>query len=106
MGSFYATYTEFGGVGSSTSEDPNGFIQVGQGFLVKALNTELVFNSEMKVPDEFENQFFRYSTQNQMDKHRLWLNLTNENGLYSKLLLGYAARSFKWARPFRWKVYK
>lgn len=93
LGSFYATYTEFGGVGSSTSEDPNGFIQVGQGFLVKALNTELVFNSEMKVPDEFENQFFRYSTQNQMDKHRLWLNLTNENGLYSKLLLGYAAEA-------------
>jgi hypothetical protein len=93
LGSFYATYTEFGGVGvgSTTSEEPNGFIQVGQGFLVKALSSELQFNSQMKVPDEFENQFFRSSNPTQIEKHRLWLNLTNENGLYSKLLLGYAA---------------
>lgn len=91
LGSFYATYTEFGGTGSSTSEDPNGFIQIGQGFLVKALSSELFFNSGMKVPDEFENQFFRYSTTNQDVKHRLWLTLTNQNGVFCKLLLGYSS---------------
>lgn len=91
LGTFYATYTKLGGTGSATSEDPNGFIQVGQGFLVKALTTQLVFNSDMKVPDMFENQFFRNSSAvSQVEKHRLWLNLTNENGVYSRMLVGYA----------------
>ncbi|MCA6423363.1 MAG: T9SS type A sorting domain-containing protein [Flavobacterium sp.] len=91
LGTFYATYTGMGGTGSATSEDPNGFIQVGQGFLVKALTTQLVFNSDMKVPDSFENQFFRNSSAvSQVEKHRLWLNLTNENGVYSRMLVGYA----------------
>ncbi|WP_396155811.1 T9SS sorting signal type C domain-containing protein [Flavobacterium sp.] len=90
LGTFYATYTELGGTGSATSDDPNGFIQVGQGFLVKAL-TGLVFNSSMKVPDSFENQFFRNSSAvSQVEKHRLWLNLTNESGVFSRMLLGYA----------------
>jgi hypothetical protein len=91
LGTFYATYTELGGTGSATSDDPNGFIQVGQGFLVKALTPQLTFNSDMKVPDSFENQFFRNSSAvSQVEKHRLWLNLTNESGVFSRMLLGYA----------------
>lgn len=90
LGSFYASYTEFGGVGSDTSDDPNGFIQVGQGFLVKALSSALVFNVNMRVPDNFDNQFFRTSNENEIEKHRIWLNLTNENGVSSKMLVGYA----------------
>jgi len=90
FGSFYATYTEFGGTGSQTSDDPNGFIQVGQGFLVKALSSELIFNSGMKVSNEFNNQFFRFSNPTQIEKHRLWLNLTNDSGVFSRILVGYA----------------
>jgi hypothetical protein len=90
VGSFYATYTEFGGTSSDTSYNPNGFIQVGQGFLVKATSSNLIFNSEMKVPDEFENQFFRGINSAQIEKHRIWLDLTNESGVFSKMLIGYA----------------
>jgi len=91
LGSFYATYTVLGGTGSATSEDPNGFIQVGQGFLVKALTTEMTFNGNVKIPDSFENQFFRNSSPvSQIEKHRLWLNLTNQSGVYSRMLVGYA----------------
>lgn len=89
-GSFYATYTEFGGIGSDSSDDPNGFIQVGQGFLIKALSSELLFDSTMKVPDEFTNQFFRTTNTSSIEKHRVWINLTNENGVFSKMLMGYA----------------
>lgn len=90
-GSFYATYSELGGVGSEdSSEDPNGFIQIGQGFLVKALSPELVFNVNMRLPDNFENQFFRSSNLNETEKHRIWLSLTNQNGVFSKMLVGYA----------------
>lgn len=89
IGTYYATYTIFGGVGveGSVDSDPNGFIQVGQGFLVKALSPELNFNSLMKIPDNFDNQFFRMAP---VEKHRIWLNLTNTNGVFSKMLVGYA----------------
>ena len=90
LGSFYASYTEFGGVGSDTSDEPNSFIQIGQGFLVKALSSELVFNASMRVPDNFENQFFRSSNLNENEKHRMWLSLTNESGVSSRMLVGYA----------------
>lgn len=90
VGSFYATYTEFGGTSSDTSDNPNGFIQVGQGFLVKATSSNLIFNSEMKVPDEFENQFFRGVNSTQIEKHRIWLDLTNDSGVFSEMLIGYA----------------
>lgn len=90
VGSFYATYTEFGGVGSDSSDNPNGFIQVGQGFLVKALSSEVIFNVAMRVPDNFENQFFRMNNSGDIEKHRIWLNLTSSNGVFSKILVGYA----------------
>ncbi|PKP15102.1 MAG: hypothetical protein CVU07_11485, partial [Bacteroidetes bacterium HGW-Bacteroidetes-23] len=92
-GTYYATYTVFGGVGIDDTFDtePNGFIQVGQGFLVKALSSNLFFNSGMKVSENFENQFFRTSNQlEQIEKHRVWLNLTGTNGIFSQLLVGYA----------------
>lgn len=89
-GSFYAVYNPFGGTApSESSEEPNSFIQVGQGFLVQAIASELNFTNEMKVQDNFENQFFRSSNLNEIEKHRIWLNLTNNNGLFSQLLVGY-----------------
>ncbi|RAR47506.1 T9SS sorting signal type C domain-containing protein [Flavobacterium lacus] len=90
-GSFYAVYNPFGGTApSESSEEPNSFIQVGQGFLVQAVTSELNFNNSMKVQDNFENQFFRSSNLNQIEKHRVWLSLTNNNGVFSQLLVGYA----------------
>lgn len=91
-GSFYAVYSPLGGTApSESSEEPNSFIQVGQGFLVQAIGTELIFNNSMKIRDNFENQFFRSSNLNEIEKHRVWLNLTNNNGVFSQLLVGYVA---------------
>lgn len=96
-GSFYATYTSLGGTSSSeasdTSDAPNGFIQVGQGFLVKAkpAGTEVVFQNSLREYEEFDDQFFRTATSGiEIEKHRVWLNLTNASGVYSELLVGYA----------------
>ena len=97
-GSFYASYTRFGGTepsvsqGSATSEAPNGFIQVGQGFVVKALPSaaEVVFNNSLRQFEEFDNQFFRSSSAVLgTEKHRIWLNLTNASGVFSQMLVGY-----------------
>ena len=98
-GSFYATYTRFGGTSASTSEAsdssdaPNGFIQVGQGFLVKAkpAATEVVFTNSLREFEEFDDQFFRTAAPvTDLEKHRIWLNLTNDAGVASQILVGYA----------------
>lgn len=97
-GSFYATYTSLGGTSTSEASDssdaPNGFIQVGQGFLVKAkpAATNVVFENALRQFEEFDDQFFRNSSTagTEIEKHRIWLELTNSAGVYSQLLVGYA----------------
>jgi hypothetical protein len=96
-GSFYATYTSLGGTGTSEASDssdaPNGFIQVGQGFLVQAkpAGTEVVFQNSLRQFEEFDDQFFRTNSPIiEIEKHRIWLNLTNASGVFSQLLVGYA----------------
>ena len=37
--------------------------------------------------DDHANQFFR--TQNTVERHRIWLNATNAEGLFSQMLVGY-----------------
>lgn len=97
-GTAYATYTLGGATTTSpTSPVPNGTIQVGQGFIVAARNVanpSVLFTNELRV-DNNNNQFFRssfglpYVTQSNFEKHRIWLNLTNAEGLFSQMMVGY-----------------
>ncbi len=94
---YYATYTSAGGaavlatVQPFTSEIPNGFIQVGQGFLVKALNAPVTgaisFTNQMRTATNNNNQFFRSASAN--DKSRIWLNVTTPSGEFGQMLLAY-----------------
>jgi len=92
---YYATYTSAGGTGvdpvataSDTSEVPNGFIQIGQGFLVKALASpsSLVFNNQMRTDANADGQFFK---SNNEQRSRIWLNVTNADGAFGQTLLAY-----------------
>lgn len=77
------------GTGSNSgSIAPNGFIASGQGFLVEAQNntTSLVFNNLMRNKTHVNTSFFRL--QNSLSD-RIWLNLTNPDGLFSQQLIGY-----------------
>lgn len=91
-GSFYAVYNPLGGTApSESSAEPNGLIQVGQGFLVQATTgSEVIFNSSMKASDNFDGQFFRNASSSEIEKHRVWVNLTDNEGVFSQLLVGYA----------------
>ncbi|HLF52743.1 reprolysin-like metallopeptidase [Flavobacterium sp.] len=86
----YATYTLAGGAGTgSNSGDPlglvpNGIIQVGQGFIAKSTATTLSFTNPMRLADN-GNQFLRTTA----NKSRVWLNLTNTNGLFSQTMVAY-----------------
>ena len=96
-GDAYATYNTMGGVTTNPdAPQPNGIIQVGQGFIVNALPTatQVVFNNGMRVAD-FQNQVFRMNAPAQAhttpaQKHRVWVNLTNSQGVFSQTLIGYA----------------
>ena len=97
-GTAYASYTLGGATTTSpTSPIPNGTIQVGQGFIVAAKNVATPmasFTNDLRV-DNNNNQFFRsafglpYLTETTMERHRIWLNLTNDAGLFSQMLVGY-----------------
>jgi hypothetical protein len=82
----YAVYNALGSTKTLNSEFPNGTIQVGQGFFVKAKsNSTVSFTNAMRVANN-ANQFFRT---NQVQKDRIWLNLTNDSGVFSQTLIGY-----------------
>jgi hypothetical protein len=85
-GSAYAVYNSLGATATPSSASPNGTIQVGQGFFVKAKsNSTISFTNAMRVANN-DNQFFRT---NQIQKDRIWLNLTNGSGVFSQTLIGY-----------------
>lgn len=89
-GSAYATYTLAGGAGTggsgSSSQIPNGIIQVGQGFIARSTSTALVFNNLMRVADN-NNQFFRSA--NNVTKSRIWLNLNQQNNILGQTMVAY-----------------
>lgn len=91
--------------GNTTSNKHLGNIASGQGFFVegKVNNATIVFNNSMRVATAGTNsQFLRsansesdYATQSTeetaVEKHRLWLNITNSAGAYNETLLGYVS---------------
>jgi hypothetical protein len=102
-GTAYATYNSVGSVATGSgltgtgSAAPNGTIQVGQGFFVKAKSaSNLTFTNAMRVANN-ENQFFKTK---QVQKDRVWLNLTRTAiktetidipEAFSQALVGYLA---------------
>lgn len=88
----YATYTLAGGVGTSVNAGgdpnglvPNGIIQVGQGFIAKSTSANFNFNNGMRLGNN-GNQFFRAS---EVERNRIWLNLTNAEGVFSQTMVSY-----------------
>lgn len=93
----YATYNSSGGTAAATTPDnaPNGTIQVGQGFLAKMTagapqQGSALFTNEIRIPNN-ENQFFR--TASTIEKHRIWLNLSNETSVLNQILTAYIANA-------------
>lgn len=108
----YATYNRTGGVGTAAVTDsdindpndnnnlsvPNGKIAAAQGFFAPASATggEIVFKNEMRLLSGAvmdNSQFFKSGivskSAGELEKNRLWLNLTNEQGAFKQTLIGY-----------------
>ncbi|RTZ07843.1 T9SS sorting signal type C domain-containing protein [Flavobacterium bomense] len=105
----YATYNLTGGVatnpGSATSQNvsdkPSGNIAAGQAFFTSSrlapTKNSIVFDNSMRVGlNEAildNSQFFKVKNAakktNTVERHRVWLNLTNTEGAFKQILVGY-----------------
>lgn len=91
----YASFNLTGGVGvpmASTQSPngllPNGYIASAQGFMVRPkVNGTVLFTNSQRTKDiPSNNQFYRGELE---QKDRFWLRLTDANGKYNDLLIGY-----------------
>ncbi|PAM95925.1 hypothetical protein B4N84_05080 [Flavobacterium sp. IR1] len=67
---------------------PSGNIASGQGFFVKALtNNPIQFKNNMRL-GAINTQFFKTAKETEV-QDRVWLNLTNTQGAFKQILVGY-----------------
>lgn len=98
----YSKYNLTGGVGSASGGAvPNGYIASGQGFFIEANTTlsngtynAVCKNTMRKVAKN--TQFFKTlqpipyeSNEYSIEKNRIWLSLSSQQGAYSQMLIGY-----------------
>ncbi|HTO36491.1 MAG TPA: hypothetical protein VLZ72_09640, partial [Flavobacterium sp.] len=83
----YATYTVMGGAAAAAGgAEPDGIINVGQGFVAKTNQSVLIqFTNDLRL-NYSDTQFFRQAN---TDRHRFWLNLSDEQADYNQILVGY-----------------
>lgn len=94
----YAMYNVSGGIGTgsvSGSTAPTGFIASGQGFFLEAITAGTVtFNNSMRSNAYSNTDFFRPNTAENgttstPERDRIWVNMTNPDGVFSQLLIGF-----------------
>ncbi len=107
-GSDYASWNSLGPVGSRGSAAttggsvPNGYIACGQGFFTRSTGSapsgnSVVFKNSMR--SSINNQFYRmpsivqserqYRTADTAEKHRIWVNMISDGGVFNQILVGY-----------------
>lgn len=103
----YATVNSLGATATATTGGtlPTQYIGTGQSFFISAeTNGNVTFDNSMRVLNNNAN-FYRESNEtnntNGFQSQRVWLNLSNNNGGFSQILVGYAeGASLNWDRGF------
>jgi hypothetical protein len=98
----YAAYTRVGGVSTVAAKSggvtPSGYIAAGQSFFAASSGSgSITFNNSMRLGTDGaklnNTQFFKIRTDLKLDnnfqRHRLWLNLSNSQGAFKQTLVGY-----------------
>jgi hypothetical protein len=68
---------------------PSGKIASCQSFFMKASGPGVVkFTNDMRVSGS-NNEFYKTTKTNELEKNRIWLNLTNTQGAFKQILVGY-----------------
>lgn len=92
-GDDYATFNLTGGSnllnGSGNNVEPDGFIAAGQGFFVENdFAGNITFDNSMRVTNKNSN-FYKIKSSKELEKHRIWLNLSNNTVNGSQTVVGY-----------------
>lgn len=101
----YASYNQSGGVsaksdplhsdnpGADNGVKPTGKIAAGQAFYISTKGAGKVqFKNTMRFGAAYNTQFFKSgntSKETTIEKNRIWLNMTNIEGAFKQLLVGY-----------------
>jgi hypothetical protein len=86
----YSTCTTLGITSGNTHNYPDANVMSpGQGFFVKAISNSLNFTNAMRVANT-TNQFFRTK---QIERNRIWLNLSKGATVVNQMLVGYMTGS-------------
>ncbi|MCV2486844.1 T9SS sorting signal type C domain-containing protein, partial [Flavobacterium sp. SH_e] len=87
----FAVFNLLGGAGGAELDGQQfqGYIAAGQGFICKPTTATLNFTNVMRV-DGNNTQFYKTAKTEGVDKNRLWMTLSNTEGAYKQVLLGYA----------------
>jgi len=100
----YATFNKTGATGTASSATnfeatPSGYIATGQSFFVKAAPTmangttkNVTFDNSIRISGnstDFNKIRSNSKIADEGEKHRIWLNLTNNSGAFSQTLIGY-----------------
>jgi hypothetical protein len=109
----YATWNSFGGVAATSGGPiPTGYIAAGQSFFVQSLaaSGSAIFKNTMRLgnnnsqffrPDGPEKSAINSNGEVSLEKHRIWLNLTNNTNAFNQLLVGYIQNAtMDWDRGF------
>ncbi|MBW1657834.1 T9SS sorting signal type C domain-containing protein [Flavobacterium quisquiliarum] len=73
-------------VGNGTTFD--GYIGAAQGFIIKPPTNTIVFNNGQREKGE-NSQFFK-TTASGIERHRIWLNMSDKKDVFKQVLVGYA----------------
>jgi hypothetical protein len=93
----YATWNLSGGTGTRPANSggaaPSGKIGAGQAFFTgTVMSGNVTYKNSMRVGGNSNGQFFKpgkTAKTAEVEKHRLWLNMTNEGGAFKQLLVAY-----------------
>jgi len=85
----YAAFNLSGSVrNGGDAAGPTGYIAAGQGFFAKPITTSITYTNSMRVSANNGNFYKTAKTEN-LEKNRVWLNLSNAEGAFKQTLVGY-----------------
>lgn len=87
----YAVFSLMGQTKASPKGNvPSGYIGTGQGFFILPKVSSVVFTNTQRVKAKNTSFFKTTSKASEIEKNRLWLNLSNNDAAFKQLLIGYA----------------
>ncbi|WP_158598147.1 MULTISPECIES: T9SS sorting signal type C domain-containing protein [unclassified Flavobacterium] len=85
----YAVFNLSGSTGTGATPPPSGKIAACQSFFMLASAPGVVkFTNDMRISGS-NNEFYKTTKVNELEKNRIWLNLTSNQGAFKQVLVGY-----------------